>query len=680
MRIDTMKIIVTLGIIGIGIAGMIAGASSVRADDVLVWSKTVPPTWSTMFQGIGSRKAVANGTDLFITGFDTVGDLNRQIRIEKRNASDGNLIWEKVNNPSNSFDEGIAIAADANAVYIAGFDKVPGNEEWFIEKRNSSDGSGVWSQSVNRNLNAGFFFGMERPMGMVVDATGLYVVGMDSFDWVMEKRSTVDGSLIWRKIYDPAGWSDSAYDIAVDATGVYISGTGDFNGNSKWVIQKRNKDTGDVVWEQQFDGGGGGEMATAIAIDSSGVYVGGRAGGCSANRARLEKRNLSDGSLVWYQMKGGSPFPCSGVGSEDHEITDVVVDSSGIYVADAAFNVSPRIQKRALTDGSLLWEDLTVTQRSLALDATGLYTTKFGIWMFFIASDWLVEKRASHSLTITMPAGHTVTVTTPSINRTCNASCVIPIADGIIATLTATPAGGSTFTGWSGACSGTGVCMVTMDPNQSVTASFGIPSSVLSLSKTGTGNGTVSSNPAGINCGGACSNTFTNNTVVTLTQNPAGNSRFAGWSGACSGLGNCSVAMNGSQSVTAQFDLDQWTLSVNNIGTGTGSVISNPGGINCGGVCSRQFNNNTTVTITATPNAGSNFVGWSGGDCSGITSTCTIIMDRDRSGVAQFARVPMCGNGIQEGAEQCDDGNIISGDNCSATCRFEGKIIETLPQ
>ena len=78
--------------------------------------------------------------------------------------------------------------------------------------------------------------------------------------------------------------------------------------------------------------------------------------------------------------------------------------------------------------------------------------------------------------------------------------------------------------------------------------------STLSVTKTGSGSGTVTSSPAGINCGGDCSESYADGTSVTLAATPAAGSSFAGWSGACSGSGPCTVTMSESRSVAAAFD------------------------------------------------------------------------------------------------------------------------------
>jgi hypothetical protein len=76
---------------------------------------------------------------------------------------------------------------------------------------------------------------------------------------------------------------------------------------------------------------------------------------------------------------------------------------------------------------------------------------------------------------------------------------------------------------------------------------------VLTVSKTGTGSGKVTSNPAGIDCGTSCSASYDKNDIVVLTASPTSGSSFAGWSGVCSGTATCSVTMDASKSVTANF-------------------------------------------------------------------------------------------------------------------------------
>jgi hypothetical protein len=125
-------------------------------------------------------------------------------------------------------------------------------------------------------------------------------------------------------------------------------------------------------------------------------------------------------------------------------------------------------------------------------------------------------------------------------------------------TLTATPATGSAFTGWSGGgCAGTGPCTVTMDTAKTVTAAFAqaTPTSTytLTVSKTGNGIGRMRSTPAGLDCATNCTVAFGAHTPVMLTATPDTGSTFIGWGGACAGTGPCTLTLTQAKSVTATF-------------------------------------------------------------------------------------------------------------------------------
>jgi hypothetical protein len=75
----------------------------------------------------------------------------------------------------------------------------------------------------------------------------------------------------------------------------------------------------------------------------------------------------------------------------------------------------------------------------------------------------------------------------------------------------------------------------------------------LAVAKAGAGAGTVTSTPAGISCGMTCAGQFDDGSTVTLAAAPSGQSRFAGWSGDCSGTGACVVSLTANHSVTAAF-------------------------------------------------------------------------------------------------------------------------------
>ncbi|MEO8663245.1 MAG: hypothetical protein ABI693_32605 [Bryobacteraceae bacterium] len=162
------------------------------------------------------------------------------------------------------------------------------------------------------------------------------------------------------------------------------------------------------------------------------------------------------------------------------------------------------------------------------------------------------------------------------------------------------------------------------------------PLFTLTVNKIGTGIGTVTSAPGGINCGATCSAAFSPSTSVTLTAAALGGSRFTGWSGeGCSGTGTCVVSMTQARNVTATFNLLRYKLTVSKAGPGSGTVTSAPAGINCGATCSAAFNASTSVTLTAAATSSSRFAGWSGEGCSG-TGTCSVTMSQARNVTATF--------------------------------------------
>ena len=83
------------------------------------------------------------------------------------------------------------------------------------------------------------------------------------------------------------------------------------------------------------------------------------------------------------------------------------------------------------------------------------------------------------------------------------------------------------------------------------------PTFDLTIAKTGTGSGKVSSLQSGIDCGSTCNAPYYGGAQVTLTATPAAGSMFAGWSGACSGTGTCTLTMTGPQAATARFALSE---------------------------------------------------------------------------------------------------------------------------
>jgi parallel beta-helix repeat protein len=239
----------------------------------------------------------------------------------------------------------------------------------------------------------------------------------------------------------------------------------------------------------------------------------------------------------------------------------------------------------------------------------------------------------------------------------CGSTCTHGYNQNTVVTLSAAPATGYSFTGWGGACSGTNACAVTMSAAKSVTATFtAIPTSSFALTTTvtGTGQGTLTSNPSGINCPTTCSSTLASGTSVTLTATRSnGSTTFSGWTGACASTGtvtasggSCTVKVSAATQAGAVFTLDTYALAVTKVGSGT--VASTGGSIACGSTCAAAFSAGTAVTLTATPASGYTFIAWSGA-CTGSNSTCAVTMNAAKSVSATFTATSTGGGGGTSG-------------------------------
>ena len=270
-------------------------------------------------------------------------------------------------------------------------------------------------------------------------------------------------------------------------------------------------------------------------------------------------------------------------------------------------------------------------------------------------------------LTISKTGTGSGTITGTGIS--CGDTCGGDYSSGTTVVMTATAAQGSVFTGWSGAgCSGTAPCTVTMDADQTLTATFATNTVILSLNQTG--SGTITGTPGNITCGATCSSSVTAGPTVTLTATPNMGYYFESWSGACSGSETCSLNMTAAQSVTANFvaiPSGYSALSVTK--SGLGSINSVPSGISCSGTCTSPFPSGSTVTLTAAPVTGYYFSGW-GGACTG-SGSCTLVLTSNQSVTATFLPIPA--NNQLLTVSLSGGGSIVSspaGLSCSSTCSY----------
>ncbi|MCA9839903.1 MAG: hypothetical protein KC422_23545, partial [Trueperaceae bacterium] len=144
----------------------------------------------------------------------------------------------------------------------------------------------------------------------------------------------------------------------------------------------------------------------------------------------------------------------------------------------------------------------------------------------------------------------------------------------------------------------------------------------LSIIRTGSGAGTITSTPAGIDCnyetGSGCDFVFTDGAKVILAVTPNADSKFNGWRDVegCTGTEPCTITMDANKNIPVDLLRTGITISVDpSIGTGKGKVTSSPEGIDCGTSCS--FSTSVTpftlvLAAAADATTNSSFVEWQG--------------------------------------------------------------------
>ena len=273
--------------------------------------------------------------------------------------------------------------------------------------------------------------------------------------------------------------------------------------------------------------------------------------------------------------------------------------------------------------------------------------------------------QANYSFAVNSSGSGTVTSTDGYIN--CGSNCTHNYASGTTVTLNAAPSSGWSFSGWSGACSGTGSCSVTVASSLTVLATFTQNTVSYALTVSTSGSGTVTSTDGYINCGSSCTHSYTSGTDATLNAVPASGWSFSGWGGACSGTGSCVVTMNAAKTATATFTQNSYSLTVTTSGSGT--VTSTDGYVNCGSSCTHPYASGTGVTLSAAPASGWNFSGWSG-SCSG-TGSCTVTMNSAATASATFTQnatsYALIVSAIGSGTVTSTDGYISCGSSCTHT-------------
>ncbi|MBX3605942.1 MAG: hypothetical protein KF788_11740 [Piscinibacter sp.] len=173
------------------------------------------------------------------------------------------------------------------------------------------------------------------------------------------------------------------------------------------------------------------------------------------------------------------------------------------------------------------------------------------------------------------------------------------------------------------------------------------------------GGGRVRSSPEGLDCPGRCSADFTAGSAIQLVAEPAAGQRLRGWEGDCTGsAATITVTLDAPVACRAAFEPNgQQVASLTLVAQGGGRVAADPPGL--------VYAPGTVVLLTATPDTGRRFVGWTG-DADCLDGSLT--MDADRACTGVFEADPAV---AQLTVQVSGNGRVTSapaGIDCGSAC------------
>lgn len=328
------------------------------------------------------------------------GDPNTQMwRIEKRKTSDGSLVWAITNQPGWFDNRAYRIILDGDYIYIVGF-KCHSYPYWYrvIQKRSAINGSLIWaksSSSYTPGNGHGTFYGVTTDNNYVY-ISGLSGSGDKSWYGVIEKRKKGDGSLVWAKDFS---YDKDAQIFDIIANGSYLYTAWSIKSENGWRIEKRRKSDAHLIWEKHFTlySSKAGTAAYSIAgISGNYIYITGIDSLPGNEEWRIEKRRIDNGNLVWVKYSN----PSNTLGWDTDRTYQSQIYSDRIFVVGYTKKGGDkrwRIESRRLSDGAFDWskevnhssseDDVAI---GVSVGVTGMYITGHTTSK---DSNWAIEKR-----------------------------------------------------------------------------------------------------------------------------------------------------------------------------------------------------------------------------------------------------------------------------------------------
>jgi hypothetical protein len=507
-------------------------------------------------------------------------------------------------------------------------------------------GGGSWDYGNGIALDASnnaYVTGYTQSANFPVTAGAFQILSGGGHDAFITKLAPNGDSLIYSTYLGGAG-EDHGNGIALDAsdnayvTGYTASANFPVTGGALQTVRAGNKDAfvaklgtaGDSLVYSTYLGGTGDDFGNGIALDASdNVYV----TGYTASANFPVTAGAFQGTLG-----GSNDVFLTGLGPNgDSLVYSTYLGGTG---DDQAFGIALD------AEGSVYLTGLS-TSTSFPVTTGSFQATSGGSYDAFVA-----RFASSVTLTVSKSGTGSGTVTSDTGGINCGSTCSAGFAPGTVVNLTATPASGSTFAGWSGACTGSATCAVTMSTGAGVTAAF--TANVTVTASVSGGHGTVSPPSQSVAYGGTASITMTPDTgyrIASLTDNgvpvnasgllrTGSGKKAAGPAASQKKLSRAAIPnpysisnVVADHAVVVTYGIASANLTATMSGQGVGRIEAQ--GLTCTGLaCTGTYDYGTSVTLTAIAGSDSTFTGWSGA-CTG-TGTCTVTMTEARNVTATF--------------------------------------------
>jgi len=363
---------------------------------------------------------------------------------------------------SNDLGRSIALQTDGK-ILVAGYSNIAGNNDMALVRFNS-DGSldtsfnttGIVTTNVGSGDNAYSVAIQPDPDGKILLGGYSYI---GNYSQVTLLRYNSDGSLDTSfnsagiVTTDINGFYDYALSIAIQPDSKILVGGYSDNGSKNDMAVLRYNDDGSLDTSFDSDGivttniGGLNDGAYSVALQPDGnILLAGYsniAGNYDVALVRYQGTSISAYSVTPAAAPNGSLSPNSVQLVPPGETTSFSITPDPGYQLDSISGCG----------GSLV--DTTYTTAPATQDCT--VTASFSL--------------LTHMLSLTVSGLGTVH-STPAPDMQCTANCSQDFTAGTLVTLTAAPALDYSFSGWTGDCTGTGDCQLTMDSAQNVSATF----------------------------------------------------------------------------------------------------------------------------------------------------------------------------------------------------------------